>query len=357
MTSPKITTAIAEYEKSHDEAWLSFEFFPPKTDAGVASLYKVAEKLKSESPVFVDITWGAGGNTSELTFTLAATMKEKTGLNPNMHLTCTNMEKQKVIDALNDCKNVGITNIVALRGDPPAGQEAWEITEGGFSCALDLVKFIRAEHGDYFCLSVAGYPEGHPNSMTTVNDTTTLTPSELGRCARTINDDGVEEITVCRDADFEKEMIYLKEKVDAGADIIITQLFFDTEVFLTFVRRCRDMGINVPIVPGIMCATSAGGFKRMTKFCKTRVTQDLWDRVNKLEKDEDMKPLGIEYITQMCKTLLDAGTKGLHFYTLNSSVASREIVNNLRKLSYKIGTLIEQQTETVFDATVSAAVA
>lgn len=236
-----------------------------------------------------------------------------------------------MLDALEGCKKVGIRNIVALRGDPPAGQAAWEAVEGGFSCALDLVKFIRAEHGDFFCLSVAGYPEGHPSKMTVVTDLSSLTPSELGRCSKLVNEQGVEETYVCLDSDYEKELDYLKQKVDAGADCIITQLFFDVNVFLSFVQQCRKKGITVPIIPGIMCVSSAGGFQRMTKFCRTRVPEDLAAAAASMKEDEEMKAFGVSYITTMCEKLIESNISGLHFYTLNSSHATMEIVQNLKK--------------------------
>ena len=157
--SPKLSDIIASH--ADGEYWLSVEFFPPRTEKGVTTLYNVIDKkLKPLNPIFADFTWGAGGSTSDLTLELCRHIKSESKLNPNMHLTCTNMDASKITEALEGCKESGITNIVALRGDPPAGQEAWTVTEGGFSCALDLVKHIRAEHGDYFCLSVAGYPEG-----------------------------------------------------------------------------------------------------------------------------------------------------------------------------------------------------
>jgi methylenetetrahydrofolate reductase (NADPH) len=352
--SPKISDLLAL--KAKDEVVISVEFFPPKTEAGVTSLYNLGEKLKVYNPLFADVTWGAGGTTSDLTLELCTNLKNKSGLNPNMHLTCTNMEKQKVIDALKGCMDVGITNIVALRGDPPAGQAAWEAVEGGFTCALDLVRFIRSEHGEHFCLSVAGYPEGHPNRMSVVKDLSELTDSERARCAILPNENGEDEITVCKDADYEKELDYLKAKVDAGANLIITQLFFDTDVFTIFVTRCRERGINVPIVPGIMCAASAGGFKRMIKFCKTRVPKTLMDKVNAMVEDAEMKALGISYGTEMCLQLLASGVDILHFYTLNASFVTQGIMNNLKQTAYKflsaepaITEAPAEEPQTVFD--------
>lgn len=317
--------------KNENEIWMSLEFFPPRTEKGIEHLYHMIEtKLNHLKPVFVDFTWGAGGSTSDLTLDLCIQAKKRFNLNPNMHLTCTNMEQQKIHDALAGCREAGITNIVALRGDPPIGQEAWAAVEGGFNCALDLIKFIRLEHGNTFCIAASGYPEGHPNSMTKVDDISSLTPSELGRVAKVHNDDGTEEIYVCLDVDYQKELQYLKEKVDAGANLIITQLFFDVNVFLTFLNDCRAIGINIPIVPGIMCIANHGGFKRMTKFCKTRVPEELLNKINSAVEEEAVKEIGIQWGTEMCQTLLKNGIDGLHFYTLNLSHVTLGIIQNLK---------------------------
>lgn len=329
--SAKLSDLIAQVPS--EEFWLSVEFFPPRTEKGVANLYNVIEKkLKDLNPLFADFTWGAGGSTSDLTLELCRHIKKELNLNPNMHLTCTNMDASKITEALAGCKESGISNIVALRGDPPAGEEAWSVTEGGFSCGLDLVKDIRAKHDDYFCLTVAGYPEGHPNSMTKVDDVKSLTPTELERCASFTGENGDVELFVCRDSAFEVEMRYLKEKVDAGADAIITQLFFDSNVFIKFVEECRKRGINVPIIPGIMCINSKGGFERMTKFCKTRVPPELRVRVNEAADDNEVKQIGIEEGYKMCKELLEKRvTTGLHFYTLNMGNVTCGIVEKLKE--------------------------
>jgi methylenetetrahydrofolate reductase (NADPH) len=327
--------------------FMSVEFFPPKTDVGVTSLGKVMGELKKRSPLFADVTWGAGGSTSELTLELCKRAKTEHGLNPNLHLTCTNMEMAKITEALEGCQAAGITNILALRGDPPAGQEAWTATEGGFTCALDLVKHIKKQYGDYFCVSVAGYPEGHPNAMTVVEGgTANLTPSELQRCAVDVDEaTGQEVVTVCRDADYAAELRYLKEKVDAGAACIITQMFFDTAVFEAFVVACRGMGITVPIVPGIMMVSNYGGFTRMAKFCKTRVPAEMKAELAPIKDDEEaVKAFGLAFGVRMCKQLLAAGAVGLHFYTLNSSVLTGKICD---QLGYTAVAVVAQKEEKV----------
>lgn len=228
------------------------------------------------------------------------------------------MEEAKIDQGLKAAQAADICNIVALRGDPPAGTEKWEATDANFTCALDLVKHIRANYGDYFCISVAGYPEGHPNVINAVEDESALTESEQTRVVR--NEDGV---FVCSDADYERELAYLKSKVDAGADFIITQMFFEVAVFDKFVNDCRAVGITCPIMPGIMLIQSYGGFKRMTKLCKSRVPQQLHDDLDAIPKEDAkaheaaVKAYGVAHGVKVCEELLRLGHKGLHLYTLN----------------------------------------
>ena len=245
---------------------------------------------------------------------------QQTGHCANLHMTCTNIagcndpvaDIQKSLETALENK---VTNIVALRGDPLAGETEWTTVEGGFSCALDLVKFIRSHFGNQFGISVAGYPEGHPIAISEVEDPSTLTETEK---ARSSTRDG--KTFTCRDADYAKEMDYLKSKVDAGADFIITQMFFDTAVYHQFVKDCRTIGIAVPIVPGIMCINAYPGFVKMTGFCKTRVPPALMAKLDDLKDDaEAVKQFGIDFGVQMCQELLegDDPAPALHFYTLN----------------------------------------
>lgn len=307
-------------KEGEDATITSLEYFPPRTADGVKNLYARMERMKTNlNPLFTDITWGAGGSTADLSMELAVNMV-KTGHVANLHLTCTNMSKNgdpvaAVHDALQQAHDAGIRNIVALRGDPPAGEDEWTAAEGGFTCALDLVKYIRKEFGDDFGVSVAGYPEGHPNAISELKEgeEATLSESELARCS---NFDG--KTYVCKDEDFKKEMVYLKEKVDAGADAIITQMFFDVSVYRSFVKECRDYGINVPIIPGLMCINAYGGFKKMSNFCKTRVPKSLEDKMDSMKDDQAaVKAFGVEFGADVCKSLLEAGAPVLHFYTLN----------------------------------------
>lgn len=209
--------------------------------------------------------------------------------------------------------------------DPPKGAETWTATEGGFSCALDLVKHIRANYGDHFCISVAGYPEGHPNVIKKVEPGAELTASERRRVITL--DDGDH---VCSDADYAGELAYLKAKVDAGADVIITQMFFDVEVFLQFVRDCRSIGIGVPIMPGLMLIQNYGGFKRMTAFCKSRVPAFLASQMEAVKDDDGkVREAGVAIGAAMCKALVAAGVKGLHLYTLNTEAVPYGVLKEL----------------------------
>lgn len=317
MTEQKIVSQILQERRP--PPLFSFEYFPPKTEAGIAALYKRVWRMQQQNPLFMDLTWGAGGSTSELTMTLASNFVKHLGCQVNMHLTCTNIKKETVEQALLDAKKNGIKNILALRGDPPAGQEKWAAVEGGFECALDLIKFIRKQHGDFFGISCAGYPEGHPNAITKVDDVDKLSASEKGRLVTTAEG----EHWVCLDADFEKEMVYLKEKVDAGAQFIVTQLFYDADTFLAFEKNCRDIGINVPIFPGIMPIANKGGFWRMTGLCKTRVPEDVKALLQATTTDEEFKQQGHNIVHQLCKTLWESGKIfGLHYYTLNQDKAT-----------------------------------
>lgn len=225
-----------------------------------------------------------------------------------MHLTCTNMPVEKLEAALQQCKQAGIKNILALRGDPPHGEEKFTQVEGGFSCALDLVKYIREKHGDYFGICVSGYPEAHPDQI--VED-----PEEMKK-------------------KYWEDIEYLKKKVEAGADFIITQLFYDVDLFLKFVVDCKSAGINAPILPGIMPIMNYGGFKRMTSFCKTYVPEHI-SNVLEAIKDNDaaIKAYGISLGTQMCQRLLDSGVPGVHMYTLNLDKSAVGILKNIGLVS------------------------
>jgi len=309
---------ISDLMKDAKPGFFSFEYFPPRTADGVENLKKRIVRMKALNPVFVDFTWGAGGSTSELSLDLTAAAKNEFGCVANMHLTCTNQTVTLAEDALTKCRSLGLRNICALRGDPPRGMDQWTATDGGFTCALDLVKRIREKHADYFTVSVAGYPEGHPDNIKEVVDVSTLSANEKRRCRVTVDDQGKETVYVCRDAEFHAEMVYMKQKVDAGSDFIITQMFLDGDVYGDYVKACRAYGITVPVIPGIMCLTSHGGFCRMTDLCKTRLPPGMEAAAKAASGSDDaFKEWGIVMGTQLCKDVLALGAPGLHFYTLN----------------------------------------
>merc|ERR1719160_93807 len=248
--------------------------------------------------MWVDVTWGAGGSTADRTLEICINALKYYGLNVMMHLTCTNMEVSKIKEALEICKANGIRNILALRGDPPGfdqGGPKWQKIDGGFGYAVDLVSFIRQEYGDYFCIAVAGYPEGHMECES-----------------------------------LEMDIVRLKEKIDAGGELIVTQLFYDNGEFEAFKRKCRNAGINVPILPGMMPIQSFGGFNRMTSLCKTKVPPEIHARLEPVKDNEEgVKDVGVQLCIEQCKELLDKGTPGLHFYTLNLETSVCRIIEGL----------------------------
>jgi methylenetetrahydrofolate reductase (NADPH) len=210
-----------------------------------------------------------------------------------MHLTCTNIDLEKINYALDTAKEAGIKNILALRGDPPSGQE-WS-TKSPFKTACDLVTYIRKSYGDYFCIAVAGYPEGHIDNP-----------------------------------DKESDILFLKQKVDAGADYIITQLFYDVDNYLNWVQKCRDIGITVPIIPGIMPIQTYNGFKRMTGLCKTIIPVEILEALEPIKDDEvAVKDFGVKLAIDMCEKLRNQGTLGFHFCTLNLEKSVRLILEGL----------------------------
>lgn len=324
---------ISDLMKKAKPGFFSFEYFPPKTADGVTNLKKRITRMKQLGPVFVDFTWGAGGSTSDLSLDLTSCAKNDLGCVANMHLTCTNQTSTLADEALAKCRAVGVRNICALRGDPPRGSDKWEATEGGFQCALDLVKRIRQVHGNYFTVSVACYPEGHPDNIKEIPEGfNSLSETEKKRCRRVTGEDGKEKVFVCRDAEFKEEMKYLKKKVDAGSDFVITQMFLDPEVYVEFLKACKEWKIKVPIIPGIMCLTGYGGFNRMTDLCKTRLPAGMAEAAKAASSsDDEFKNWGIKMGADLCKKVLAAGAPGLHFYTLN---LERVAVGTLLELGF-----------------------
>ncbi|KAI9206932.1 methylenetetrahydrofolate reductase-domain-containing protein [Polychytrium aggregatum] len=287
----KVTQKIERAEAEGRDYW-SFEYFPPKTEIGVANLYDRMERMYTLGPEFIDVTWGAGGTSSDLTMQICNTAQAVYGLETCMHLTCTNMPRQKIDDALREAKNNGIQNILALRGDPPRGVENWEACDTGFAYASDLVKYIRAQYGDYFCIA---YPEGHIDNSSKEDD-----------------------------------MQRLKYKVECGADYIVTQLFYDVPLYLSWLKEVRALGITIPILPGIMPIQNYGGFKRMTTLAKTYVPDHITEAIEPIKDDDNaIKQYGIRLAVDMCKALKAGGVRGFHFYTLNLERSVRLILEGL----------------------------
>ncbi|PRW60308.1 5,10-methylenetetrahydrofolate reductase isoform A [Chlorella sorokiniana] len=316
------------------ELFFSFEYFPPKTDEGVANLKERQTRMAALGPTFCDITWGAGGSTADVTLDVARAMQQEVGVETMMHLTCTNMPVDKLKDALTKAKEYGICNILALRGDPPKGQDHFEQVEGGFACALDLVKYIRAEHGDYFGIGVSGYPEAHPDVI--VEDGEQMHKNywaDIEYLKKKI-DAGADFVATlsARRASLLTRLLYASifVQIDAGADFVVTQLFYDVDRYQQFVKDCRSVGISCPILPGVMPIMTYGGFKRMTSFCKTAVPQHVADTLEAIKDNEAaVKAYGISLGTMMCQRLLAGGAPGLHMYTLNLERSAVAILENV----------------------------
>ena len=269
----------------------SFEFFPPKTPAGEASLYEAIDRLRALEPTFVSVTYGAGGSTREKTIELVGRIKHEIGIEAMAHLTCVGASRGELAEILQRLERQGIDNVLPLRGDPPRGAERFEQTPDGFAYAAELVAFIR-ERGHGFCLGGACYPEGH---------------IECG--------------------DLAQDIVHLKRKVDSGVDFVITQLFFDNARFFDFTRRARAAGIEVPILAGIMPITNVSQIERFTSMCGAAIPAELRARLDAVRDDESaVTEVGIAHATEQCRELLDRGVAGVHFYTLNKSTATRAIL-------------------------------
>lgn len=277
-----------------DGTTFSFEFFPPKNEKDADALFANIVQLEELKPSFVSVTYGAGGSTRQLTHDLVVRLKETTSLDPIPHLTCVCHDEAEIREILGRYQSNGVSNILALGGDPPRDRQDHDRMTDAFRYAADLVRFIRAAGS--FGVGVAGFPEGHPT-----------TPNRL------------------------REMDFLKAKVDAGADYICTQLFFDNRDFYDFRERCELAGINVPILAGIMPISTASGMKRMAELALgARFPARLLKAVARCGDDAAaVQRVGIHWATEQCRDLLDNGVAGIHFYTLNKSDATRQIYQNL----------------------------
>jgi methylenetetrahydrofolate reductase (NADPH) len=273
----------------------SFEFFPPKTDEGFDALYATVAELRRLNPSFVSVTYGAGGSTRRKTVEIVAKIKQDLGIESMAHITCVGATKDEIAEVLDQVRSQGIENVLPLRGDPPEGTDGFQQTPGGFGYADELVAFIRQRYD--FCLGVAGYPEGHQEATS-------------------------------RESDLDN----LKRKVDAGADFIITQLYYDNRFFFDFVERATAAGINVPIIPGIMPVLSVGQIQRIARMCGASIPRAMAEGMERLGDDpQATRRFGIDYSTRQCEELLAHGVPGIHFYTLNRYRSTWTIFENLRK--------------------------
>jgi len=272
---------------------LSVEFFPPKTDKGEENLFNEIEIIKRLNPAFCSVTYGAGGSTREKTVELVDRIHRESCLEVMCHLTVVGQSKDEARSILKKLKHKGIENLIALGGDPPQGMADWRPHPDGFHHAVELVREAVALGG--FSVAVAGFPEVHPRA-------------------------------VSRAADLK----YMRDKIDAGAVAIITQLFFDNDDYYRYVEDVRKLGITVPIVPGVLPILSAPQVRRFTALCCAKIPAPLERELAKVENDDDAAvKLGIEYASRQCEALIKFGAPGIHFYSLNKSLSLRAICKNL----------------------------
>ena len=272
---------------------LSVEFFPPKTDKGEENLFSEVEIIKRLNPAFCSVTYGAGGSTREKTVELVDRIHRECRLEVMCHLTVVGQSKDEARSILKKLKNKGIENIIALGGDPPQGMTDWQPHPDGFHYAVELVREAVALGG--FSVAVAGFPEVHPRAVSRASD-----------------------------------LNYVKDKVDAGAVAIITQLFFDNDDYYRYVDDLRKLGITVPIVPGVLPILSVPQVRRFTSLCCAKIPPQLEQQLARVENDDDAAvEVGIQYASRQCEALIKFGAPGLHFYSLNKSRSLRAICKNL----------------------------
>jgi methylenetetrahydrofolate reductase (NADPH) len=277
-----------------DRPSFSFEFFPPKTDEGEANLWQAIRELEPYNPTFVSVTYGAGGSTRDRTLRVVQRIAAETSMVPMAHLTCVAATRAEVAAVVDDLAAAGVRNVMALRGDMPGGFDVrWEPTEGGLTHAAELVQLVRSR-GE-FCVGVASFPEGHPESP-----------------------------------DRESDARHLAAKLNAGADFAVTTMFFRAEDYFSHVELVRGFGAAQPILPGVMPVTDVAQIERMTAMSGAVFPDDIAGRLRAVGDDPDkVRAVGVEVATELCAELLAGGAPGIHFYTLNRSTATREIWANL----------------------------
>lgn len=284
---------VKDLLKNHKTTF-SFEFFPPKEDAAADKLLNTIANLMPLAPSYVSVTYGAGGTTRDRTHDLVVRIKEETDITVVSHLTCVGSSRGEMHTILEKYQEAGIQNILALRGDPPVGEEDFIHPKDGFAYAADLVAYIK-KHFPEMCVGVAGFPEGHPG-----------TPNRL------------------------QEIEYLKAKVDAGADYIVSQLFFENRDFYDYCERCELAGIHIPNIAGIMPVSTKSGLKRTAELAAgARIPARLLKAVSRAENDDYVEKVGIHWATEQIRDLLDNDVRGIQFFTLNASAATQEIYQSL----------------------------
>ena len=272
----------------------SFEFFPPKTEAGEQNLYAALGDLQALDPSFVSVTYGAGGSSRSKTIEIVKRIKDEFGLEAMAHFTCVGATADELRETLDEMRQAGIDNVLALRGDPPEGQQDWTKTDGGLEYSRELVELIGSDYE--FAIGAACFPETHIHAQSA-----------------------------------ESDLRYLAEKVQAGVDFLITQMFFDNDFYFDFVKRARAAGVTVPIIPGVMPITRVGQVERMAGMCGSAIPEGLRRELHAREDDaEAVLDFGVAYATLQCSELLAAGAPGIHFYTLNRSPATRAILSALK---------------------------
>ena len=272
---------------------ISFEFFPPRNADGIPGVLDTVNELTAYCPDFISVTYGAGGSTRQFTEEITVSAKQSAGVEVMAHLTCAGQTVQELDDVLQRLDDAGIENVIALRGDPPRGEQQFTVTEGGFSHASDLVTHIRANYE--FGIAAACYPEGHTEAES-----------------------------------LERDLEYAKLKVDNGADFLITQLFFDNDDYFAFADRAEAAGIDAPVIPGILPVLSAPQIRRFTALCGSRIPPGLNADLDRLgEDDEAVRELGVEYAARQVEELWAAGVPGVHFYVLNRSYSVSRILDHL----------------------------
>jgi len=279
---------------SQGKPTISFEFFPPKNDAGWAQLYSAVGELHALKPSYVSVTYGAGGSTRSKTVNLVERIQSELSIRAMAHLTCVGHTAEEIGSTLDDLWNAGVQNVLALRGDPPAGQSSFVATEGGFVYADQLVTYAAKRHD--FCLGVAGYPEGHPQCVNK-----------------------------------QRDMEHLKRKVDNGGRFVVTQLFFDNADFYAFRDNARKIGVTVPIVAGLMPILNVSQIKRFVGMCGAKIAPALLAKLEAVESNpEAVYEAGVEHAVAQSEDLIRNGVDGIHFYTLNKSKATVDICKALR---------------------------